>query len=651
MLITLQSNNDGDAASFSNHFKQNIIIPKDSKIALTDISYKFDSGITVTNATTFDLILGTEQILNITVAQGEYTEDTFVTALNTSLDNAISAASYRTQKAFPSNRQVFSINSDGHLVLDLVYDPQDWEISLARPTTTIEREKLDTSDDATMTAGNGIVLKATTSDAWTTDLWAAGSDIVDGDANLWGFANNNGTPSSDGKIRFRAQQAEGEFLVGMAEQVIGDDMSDDNVAFIKFNNGQYQIWERNTAGTPQDITTAVGYEAGKDFVIQVEEVKTGGTGEIKYFYDGSEVPINTGADRWLVRNTSQLIPCGSFYSKKINSEIVADSGTFKRDRCIKETDSSITDGGSGYIDGEYCELIAASGSKTTCKITVDVDGSILTYAILSHGGNIAFAGENINFQGLMSGTNSAVLATGVPSNSNTIVTGGSGYSIGIADFDNNAGSVNILTVDGSGAITDFEFNDRLPNVATLGTFNITQGANSTASIRVNVLSANIPSIGNLSYDIIPFNVTNEPLVEHSDLLFGPSQAFADLTNTTLQAGDQNIEVVGTARISNDRETSMMLVNIDQFELSSICKDGGLQKAISAVPYGLEHPNSSDTSESRDGEYYYRPYNLLYQKLGNKSVINHNQLQVRLTDPLGNPLQQLKHPTTLTIDLQ
>ena len=104
-------------------------------------------------------------------------------------------------------------------------------------------------------------------------------------------------------------------------------------------------------------------------------------------------------------------------------------------------------------------------------------------------------------------------------------------------------------------------------------------------------------------------------------------------------------------ISNDRETSMMLVNIDQFEMKSICKDGGIQKAIASVPYGLTHPNASDTSEARDGEFYYEPYNIIYHKLGNTQVVNHNQIQVRLTDPVGNPIRQLKHPTTLTVDLQ
>ncbi len=82
MLITLQSNNDSDAASFSNHFKQNVIIPKDSKVALTDISYKFDSGITVSANTSFTLELGTEIIQNITISVGEYTDDSFVAALN-----------------------------------------------------------------------------------------------------------------------------------------------------------------------------------------------------------------------------------------------------------------------------------------------------------------------------------------------------------------------------------------------------------------------------------------------------------------------------------------------------------------------------------------------------------------------------------------
>ena len=109
MLITLQSNSDSDAAMFTNHFKENIVIPKNSKVALTNISYKFDSGITVNATTIFTLVLGTEILQDITIPVGEYTDDEFVDALNLALTSAINAAAYRTQQAFPDASQVFSI--------------------------------------------------------------------------------------------------------------------------------------------------------------------------------------------------------------------------------------------------------------------------------------------------------------------------------------------------------------------------------------------------------------------------------------------------------------------------------------------------------------------------------------------------------------
>ena len=96
-----------------------------------------------------------------------------------------------------------------------------------------------------------------------------------------------------------------------------------------------------------------------------------------------------------------------------------------------------------------------------------------------------------------------------------------------------------------------------------------------------------------------------------------------------------------------RESPVILINVDQFKIESICKEGGVQKAISAVPYGP--PINGDL----DGGFSYivdkeMP---LYHSLMNKSVENHNQLRVRLTDSVGAPLQNLEHPTIITLDIR
>lgn len=97
----------------------------------------------------------------------------------------------------------------------------------------------------------------------------------------------------------------------------------------------------------------------------------------------------------------------------------------------------------------------------------------------------------------------------------------------------------------------------------------------------------------------------------------------------------------------DRESQIMLVNLDDFEIKSVCRDGGVQKAIASIPYGEEVQNG----DKFEGEVYHESKVLMYQPLGNKHVINHNQLRVRLTDGAGNPLTLLEGITNLTIDVR
>lgn len=117
----------------------------------------------------------------------------------------------------------------------------------------------------------------------------------------------------------------------------------------------------------------------------------------------------------------------------------------------------------------------------------------------------------------------------------------------------------------------------------------------------------------------------------------------------------NISYLFALNGSSNRETDVMLVNLDDFQIKSICKDGGIQKSLASVPYGLQAPimlgNAATVESEFAGQFFYEPKNLNYHKLGNKQVENHNQLQVRLTDATGNPLLLLSHPTIITIDIK
>ena len=82
MLITLQSNSDGDAMDFVNYFKETVQIPERAEVALLGCSYKFTKSFTVTALNQdYQIKLGDSGTINVQVPLGEYTADTFLTAL------------------------------------------------------------------------------------------------------------------------------------------------------------------------------------------------------------------------------------------------------------------------------------------------------------------------------------------------------------------------------------------------------------------------------------------------------------------------------------------------------------------------------------------------------------------------------------------
>lgn len=156
------------------------------------------------------------------------------------------------------------------------------------------------------------------------------------------------------------------------------------------------------------------------------------------------------------------------------------------------------------------------------------------------------------------------------------------------------------------------------------------------------------AISGLSYDVVQ-NSIDEPLTKHIECEFSPSTGFKDLTGLNHTNNIAPLDIISTGTAKLGKESDIMLINIDQFQIKSICKNGGIQKAIASISYGQNSPYQG--GDTGDGQYYYEPKSLIYHKLENSGVENHNQLRVRLTDAIGEPLQQLLHPTTITLDLK
>jgi len=361
----------------------------------------------------------------------------------------------------------------------------------------------------------------------------------------------------------------------------------------------------------------------------------------------------------LPKKTSKLICCGSFDTKQIEDQIVPSGLSYEIADCISSENLTITTPGSGYLVNEVIELVASpSGATTRARITsVDGNGGIITFRVETHGGGIDAAGETISPTGKISGSTDAVITTGLPKDSVDITAAGgaTAYTTAVADILLGAttytGAVNITAITGGGGVDDFSWTTQLPEQVNVGdTLTIVQGAANDCTLRVNAVDNNYPSVADIKWTTVKAGI-DEPLMKQSQASFTPSTGFQTLTGLVRTSGDAepSLEVIGTQPVNDGKETDQMLINVEEFQIQSICKEGGIQKAVASVPYGQrENPSGSDPTS---GYFFYESYNLMYHQLENMGVENHNQLRVRITDAVGNPLSQLKHPTTITLDLK
>jgi hypothetical protein len=503
------------------------------------------------------------------------------------------------------------------------------------------------------------------------EQWNSGTSADIEDTNvIWGTARDVDQAVTHGKIAWKGYRLdEVEWVVGVSDGSLPEpnQQSDWNNGSQKLgvtvrNKGgnQLRISERKDNGNLDTVLDNIAIADGQDIEIHFDQVSDDATQDIyaKYYVNGVEVVIPTTADRWRLRPGLDLVPCGTFQTPNITQSLIEPNGTFSIPDCIK-TFSFTT--GSGYLNGEIIQVQGNSGGITTGLISTNSSGEIISISLQEHGANFNVGADTgMTITGLMSGKAIATMDVLSVEDSIVINSGGTGYTTNAADLIIDgvtfSGAVTITTIGGGGVITDFTITDPLINqtqVVAGATATITQGVNSSAQITIEAVNAKSNLIYNVITDTINRGV-DEPLGLHNRATFRPSDGFKQTTsmNAVGPAPATPLTSIGGSGINDGREDTMMLVNVEQFQIKSICKSGGIQKAVASVPYGLTQPffESGDPVKV-DGEFYYEPYNMLYHSLSNPNVENHNQLRVRLTDALGNPIKQLQHPTTLTLDLR
>ena len=695
MLITLQSNSDSDASDFTNFFKETVQIPEHAEIALLGCSYKFTKSFTVTASNnTFTVRWGTSGDLQATVVQGEYTPDQFLSTLNTALQDLITDPTlpYRIQLAFPSNAQswAFTDANKARIKLTLTYSPDDWDGAFVAKDSTVERQQI-TLTSADMMANitpDGIVNKTVYTNNFSAQKFTSGNP--DGTI-LWGHAEGNGTGETPhGTIRFQVPEIQRSIVVAKSGAVPADFVpatGDFDVAINTLSSSNFDIVENN-GGTLSTIHTA-GYTAGDRFEIRFDQTDSVTGKSPRYFKntlansDFVEIIIDPAQPRFVYNGLSKIYCGGCIGSPMMVGGIIPNPASIGADtpyQLASVLTESLTfeDAGTNYVDQEICDCVGLdSGTKAVIRVRTDGDGVIQSYTCQSSEGGFtspAGVGESISVTGRTSTQAGAVLsytagATGAHSNFTNLVAG-SGYTAGLADIIVGADTITdaiTIQVDGSGGVTDFGWasgakvdavgSSLALGVSPLDVIQISKGAGTNAQFTVRNTRDVIPQLAEVGWTTTDKDV-DEPLEAHDDVRFQCPQAFRDVSGMPLDSGVKDASggtvISGNRNIGTDRETQQMLINVEEFNIKSICKTGGVQKAVAMLPFGAIQPaiaGGGGSSEKIDGEFYYEPYNMVYHRFENPHLVNHNQLRVRFTDAVGLPLNQLQHPVTVTLDLR
>jgi hypothetical protein len=699
MLITLQSNSDEDASDFVNFFRETIMIQPKSELALVNASYEFTKKIVIATPLSFQMTLGgdgdipaTPTEFTMTLAAGTYTRNSLISTLNQSIaDTYALQVPYYITKIFPAIEQGFSVDNE-KLKIELQYSPADWTYPMVSssatgiPTAQVDVTKSDGSltkyeqTTTDTTGGNGIINRQSsavaTGNVWTNNFFVSGESSVfsDDSSVIWGTAEDTAGATPHGSVTFKITK-HFEGCVAFNDGKVPTDWENNKgsdvgaAGGIWFDGaGNFQVYERGATNLGA-ISASQACSLHTPFTFHFSQVAIGSTSEVEYFYNGAPIALNGAAPRFELRPELKIV-CGGcikslgFYGRLLPT---TGTGTLGRAGMLNLTNVSFQGTNSGYLNGELATIGPnAKGGSQDVQLICSAAGVIT--GLQSFQGSAPALADNFT------GGESGLTITGKASNNATATAtalsvidschtldtslGAGAYVVGAGVLtgatSGATGVCDILAIDGGNMPTSVEITSG--DGFVIGEhIKITNGTGTEAKFKPGWVEASNLGVHSLKWSTVRADDVDEPLVAHVKAGFSPSTAFTDrlgLGALAVQDASGGIEETGDVELTETRASSTMLVNVEQFQIKSICKDGGIQKAVASLPMGAEMPQEDGTSaDVVEGKFYKEPYNILYHTLENPGVENHNQLRVRITDPVGNPLTDLKHPTTITLDLR
>ena len=270
--------------------------------------------------------------------------------------------------------------------------------------------------------------------------------------------------------------------------------------------------------------------------------------------------------------------------------------------------------GTGYIASEEITFrgVENTGSTMTLKLEVGTGNQA----------NINVAGTGYTIADKL--TTTAITGSGTGATVKlSAVSGGGGLQIGTT----------MLLERGTG----YEVGDSLQ----------VNGGNNDARISFNIVGNNELQVAKVSGHIPEDTVAGEsPMNPQSNIVldFNTSQEILNFPQSVYVDTGQIQETSNVASFNNT-VNKRILIQTDDFSINSRDGVGNTDNHIATIPYEADM-----SQEEQTGQHHYEPYTMIYQSLDNSEAINLNSLSLRLTDFSGALIEDLIHPTELTLHI-
>ena len=650
MLVTIASNSDADAAHFTNHFPEGLIIPKGASIGVVNCSYILREGYTIQTGLNdvFQIKLGNMiDYINVTIAAGSYEN---LTLLAAAVQNAIAVAigtqSVFIQACYPVAEQTATGDDQAstvtiHFVFDLASQAPDFlEVGV---NTTLVGNVAGSKGGFINENVQGAVVAPGGAQALTSDGGALQNFLV---------ASHKNTTSGSYEAVFRAEYQSVGYESQMLLKTSNTQLPDVSPIQVVFTaGGQVDIYEMIGGVRTQINSGAQAIASGNTVEIRVPEIDPKQTQQIvaSYFITAggntTEIPVVApAAGRRAISQYDEFIPAIDFVTNSVSGRVV--SGNSKNNAL---NDFNINAAGTNYEVGDFLSQNTSTGAGAGINCIVsgtDALGAVTGIKLVAtgslHAGGdiITFTGGNGNGFELRVGSTFASIAlttggTGYVQGQDYIVTGGSGAGAQVKALAVNAGVVTAVSVVASGS------GYTLGDVLTLDG----GGSNSDCTVTIGRPVEQVNRITNARATLIAAPMNQRPLVLKR-IIRVKMGTFNSLFNGNARYEDEdgNLKIESGKIVSNNRAASNIHIQLKDFGPIESREKNSNGKTVAVVPLG-------DNTNTASGLFNNELFNIVYHKLQNPEPLMNNELSVRMTDFNSNTLPSLRHPVTITFDIR